>query len=96
MKVGMHGHSIGYQCTSQEMDANALAKAMNPKMQLCLRWETGESYPGFNAKVSSGMPKEWSRLCAGACTCYDTTRMSLAYEAKNYQSYPLHYLWVGT
>lgn len=36
-KAGTNGHSVEYQCTSQETDANALAKAIDPKMQLCPR-----------------------------------------------------------
>lgn len=42
-KAGMYGHSVGYKCTSQEMDANALAKAIDPKMQLCLRMGNPEN-----------------------------------------------------
>lgn len=42
-KAGMYGHSVGYQCTSQEMDANALAKAIHPKMQLCPRMVNPEN-----------------------------------------------------
>lgn len=30
-------------CASQEIDANALAKAINPKMQLCLRMGNPEN-----------------------------------------------------
>jgi aspartate/methionine/tyrosine aminotransferase len=38
--------SSNIKCTSQEMDANALAEAIDPKMQLCPRMGNPENPTG--------------------------------------------------
>lgn len=42
-RAGRDGHRIEHRCTSQEMDANALAKAINPEMELCQRMGNPEN-----------------------------------------------------
>lgn len=42
-RAGRDGHSDEHLCTSQEMDANALAKAINPEMELCQRMGNPEN-----------------------------------------------------
>lgn len=87
-KAGTYGHNVEYQCTSQETDANALAKAIDSKMQLCPRMgnrriPTGLQTPRYNQdQQKNGLDLELVHaLATRACL---TGRLSLVWRGQSY------------